>query len=42
MGKSTGLLTGHQGEQVLKDYYIDSDVLSEIEKATLKVKIFGT
>jgi integrase len=42
MGKNTGLLTGHQGEQVLKDYYIDSDVLNEIEKAALKVKIFGT
>jgi integrase len=42
MGKNTGILTGHQGEQVLKDYYIDSDVLNEIEKAALKVKIFGT
>lgn len=42
MGKSTGLLTGHSGEQVLKDHYIDSLVLNNIEKAALEIKIFGT
>ena len=42
MGKSTGLLTSHSGEQVLKDHYIDSTILSAIEEAVLKVRIFGT
>lgn len=42
MGKSTGLLTSHSGEQVLKDHYIDSTILSAIEEAVLKVRVFGT
>ena len=42
MGKSTGLLTSHSGEQVLKDHYIDSTILTEIEEATLKISVFGT
>ncbi len=42
MGKSTGLLTGHSGEQVLKDHYIDSLLLNDIHKAALEVQIFGT
>lgn len=41
MGKNTGLLTSHSGEKILKDHYIDSTVLSAIEEATLKTKIFG-
>jgi hypothetical protein len=42
MGKSTGLLTSHSGEQVLKDHYIDSTILTAIEEATLKIRVFGT
>lgn len=42
MGKSTGLLTSHSGEQVLKDHYIDGTILSTIEEAVLKVRVFGT
>lgn len=42
MGKNTGLLTGHSSEQVLKDHYVDSFVLNNIEKAALEIKIFGT
>jgi integrase len=41
MGKSTRLLTSHSGEQVLKDHYIDGTILSAIEEAVLKVRIFG-
>ena len=42
MGKNTGLLTSHSGEKVLKDHYIDSTILSAIEEATLKIRVFGT
>jgi integrase len=42
MGKSTGLLTSHSGEQVLNDHYIDSTILTAIEEATLKIRVFGT
>jgi len=35
------VLTSHAGEQVLKDHYIDTRVLTTIEEAALKVKIFG-
>lgn len=41
MGKNTGILTSHGGEQVLKDYYLDSKILSAIEEAVLKVRVFG-
>lgn len=41
MGKNTGILTSHGGEQVLKDYYLDSKILTAIEEATLKIKVFG-
>lgn len=41
MGKNTGLLTSHSGEKILKDHYIDSTVLSAIEEATLKTRVFG-
>jgi integrase len=41
MGKNTGILTSHSGGKVLKDYYIDSSILSTIEEAALKIKIFG-
>jgi integrase len=41
MGKNTGLLTSHSGEKILKDHYIDSTVLSAIEEATLKIRVFG-
>lgn len=42
MGKSTGLLTSHSGEKVLKDHYIDSTILTAVEESVLKVKVFGT
>jgi hypothetical protein len=42
MGKSTGLLTSNSGEQVLKDHYIESTILTAIEEATLKIREFGT
>lgn len=41
IGNQTGVLTSHSGEQVLKDHYIDTRVLTTIEEAALKVKIFG-
>lgn len=41
MGKNTGLLTSHSGEKILKDHYIDSTVLSALEEATLKIRVFG-
>lgn len=41
MGKSTGLLTSHSGDKVLKDHYIDSTILTALEEAVLKVKVFG-
>jgi integrase len=42
MGKNTGLLTSHVGDQVLKDYYIDGTILSTIEEAVMKIRIFDT
>jgi site-specific recombinase XerD len=42
MGINTGLLTSHSGQQILKDHYIDSTILTSIEEATLKIKVFGT
>tara|TARA_R110000868_G_scaffold1859_1_gene14813 strand:- start:109 stop:1374 length:1266 start_codon:yes stop_codon:yes gene_type:complete len=41
LGKNTRLLTSHGGEQVLKDYYLDDKILSAIEEATLKIRVFG-
>jgi hypothetical protein len=41
MGKDTGLLTSHSSEKVLKDHYIDSSILSAIEEATLKIRVFS-
>ena len=41
MGKNTGLLTSHSSEKILKDHYIDSTVLSALEEATLKIRVFG-
>ena len=41
MGKNTGILTSNGGEQVIKDYYLDGKILSTIEEATLKIRVFG-
>ncbi|OXA71099.1 hypothetical protein B0A67_12555 [Flavobacterium aquidurense] len=41
IGKNTGLLTSHSGEKVLKDHYIDSTVLTALEEATLRIRVFG-
>ncbi|MFC4817631.1 tyrosine-type recombinase/integrase [Flavobacterium sp. GCM10023249] len=41
MGKDTGKLTSHSTEQVLEKHYIDPKILTTIEEAVLKVKIFG-
>lgn len=40
MGKDTGLLTSHGGEQVLIDHYIDSTILNAVEKAALNFKVY--
>lgn len=40
MGKDTGLLTSHGGEQVLLDHYIDSTILNAVEKAALNFKVY--
>ena len=42
MGKDTGLLTSHGGEQVLLDHYIDSTILSAVEKAALNFRVYGS
>lgn len=41
MGKNTGLLTSHSGEKILKDHHIGSTILSALEEATLKIRVFG-
>lgn len=41
MGKDTGKLTSHSTGNVLQDHYIDSTILTAIEEAVLKVKVFG-
>lgn len=41
MGKDTGKLTSHSTGNVLQDHYIDSTILTTIEEAALKVKVFG-
>lgn len=41
MGKDTGKLTSHSTEQVLENHYIDPTILTTIEEAVLKVKVFG-
>lgn len=40
MGKDTGILTSHGGEQVLLDHYIDSTILNAVEKASLNFKVY--
>ncbi len=42
MGKETGVLTSHSGEQVLLDHYIDSKILSAVEKAALNFRVYGS
>ena len=41
LGESTGKVSSHAGTKVLKDYYLDPQVLNTLELAALKVKIFG-
>ncbi len=41
MGQNTGKISSHAGTKVLKDYYIDPQVLTTAELAALNVKIFG-
>lgn len=41
MDKQTGLLTSHTSEEILERHYIDPEVLSAVEKAVLKLKVFG-
>lgn len=41
MGKDTGKLTSHSTEQVLENHYIDPTILTTIEEAVLKIKVFG-
>jgi hypothetical protein len=41
MDKQTGLLTSHTSDEILERHYIDPEVLSAVEKAVLKLKVFG-
>ena len=41
MGENTGKISSHAGTKILKDYYIDPQVLTTAELAALNVKIFG-
>jgi len=41
LGDQTSLVTSHSGEKILQDHYLDSTILSTIEKAVLKIKVFG-
>lgn len=41
MGKDTGILTSHSGEQVLLDHYIDRTILNAVEEATLNFRVYG-
>ncbi|NRT15285.1 integrase [Flavobacterium sp. 28A] len=42
MGKDTGILTSHGGQQVLVDHYIDGTILTAVEEAALEFRVFGT
>lgn len=41
MGDKTGLITSHSTGEVLDNYYVDPTILSAVDEAALKVKIFG-
>lgn len=41
LGENTGKISSHAGTKILKDYYIDPQVLTTAELAALNVKIFG-
>jgi integrase len=41
MDKQTGLLSSHSTDEILQRHYIDPKVLSAVEKAVLKLKVFG-
>ena len=41
LGENTGKITSHAGTKILKDHYIDPQVLNTLELAALKVNIFG-
>ena len=41
LGENTGKITSHAGTKMLKDHYIDPQVLTTLEKAALEVRIFG-
>jgi integrase len=41
MGNETKILSSHSTDEVLKKYYLDSKVLSAVEKGALEIKIFG-
>ena len=41
MDKQTGLLSSHSSEEILERHYIDPKILSAVEKAILKLKVFG-
>jgi hypothetical protein len=41
LGENTGKITSHAGTKILKDHYIDPQILNTLELAALKVNIFG-
>jgi len=41
MDRQTGVLSSHASEEILERHYIDPTVLSAVEKAVLKLKVFG-
>ncbi len=41
MDRQTGVMTSHASDEILERHYIDPTVLSAVEKAVLKLKVFG-
>jgi hypothetical protein len=41
MRNETKILSSHATDEVLTKYYLDSKVLSVVEKGALEIKIFG-
>jgi len=42
MGGETGKLTSHSTDKFLKEHYLDPKILSALQIAVLKTKVFGS
>jgi hypothetical protein len=42
MGSETRLLSSHSTDKVLKEHYLDPKILSALQIAVLKTKVFGS